>query len=92
MAPLHLLGFVWPRCGELACLKQQRLSDLWARGPWILRLHALLWQGNYLGHWLMVRTLMEAQLRGLPHSRPPHELRVVFLSSCTHTGARWEPN
>ena len=45
-------------------------------------------QGNYLGHWLLTRTLLEHQLHGQRQGQPPHELRVVFLSSCTHSGAR----
>ena len=43
-------------------------------------------QGNYLGHWLLTHTLLEHQLRS--RRAVPHELRVVFLSSCTHSGAR----
>ena len=57
-------------------------------------------QGNYLGHWLLARHLVLQKLErpksltSKPHSpetgRPPGaaHLRVVFLSSCVHVGAR----
>ena len=41
-------------------------------------------QANYLSHWLLVNALVEHQLA----KRAPQSLRVVFLSSCTHTAAK----
>ena len=44
-----------------------------------------LLQGNYLGHWLLAHNILEHQLTA---AQQQHSLRVVFLSSCTHSGAK----